>query len=107
MHLLYPRTKGFIATVQHLRRAPHIKAVYDLTIFYRRGNEFQDAPTMWDTLSVPRLSEGAGFQFHVHARRFPIESLPQTDAELASWLEQRWIEKGEWLEAQRQQCLAS
>ncbi|KAL7895742.1 hypothetical protein HDV63DRAFT_401043 [Trichoderma sp. SZMC 28014] len=107
MHLLYPRTKGFIATVQHLRRAPHIKAVYDLTIFYRRGNEFQEAPTMWDTLSIPRLSEAAGFQFHVHARRFPIESLPHTDAELASWLEQRWMEKGEWLEAQRQKCLAS
>ncbi|KAL7909792.1 hypothetical protein GGI35DRAFT_399027 [Trichoderma velutinum] len=106
MHLLYPRTKGFIATVQHLRTAPHIKAVYDVTILYRRGSEFQEVPTMWDTLSIPSLSKEVGYTFHVHTRRFPIETLPSTDAELARWLEQRWIEKGEWLEAQRQKCLA-
>ncbi|KKO97812.1 acyltransferase [Trichoderma harzianum] len=105
MHLLYPRTKGFITTVQHLREAPHIKAVYDVTILYRRGSDFQEVPTMWDTLSIPSLSKEAGYAFHVHTRRFPIETLPYTDAELARWLEQRWIEKGEWLEAQRQKCL--
>ncbi|KZF23738.1 hypothetical protein L228DRAFT_282428 [Xylona heveae TC161] len=34
-HTLYPRTKGFVATVQQLRRsAPHVKAVYDLTLAY-------------------------------------------------------------------------
>lgn len=44
MHLLYPRTKGFITTVQHLREAPHIKAVYDVTILYRRGSDFQCRP---------------------------------------------------------------
>jgi 1-acyl-sn-glycerol-3-phosphate acyltransferase len=34
-HLLLPRTKGFAACVQHLRTAaPHVKAVYDLTIAY-------------------------------------------------------------------------
>lgn len=106
MHLLYPRTKGFVAAVQHLREAPHIKAVYDVTILYRRGSDFQEVPSMWDTLSIPSLSKEAGYAFHVHARRFPIETLPYTDAELARWLERRWIEKGEWLEAQRQKCLA-
>ena len=25
----YPRVKGFVATVQHLRKASHIRAVYD------------------------------------------------------------------------------
>jgi 1-acyl-sn-glycerol-3-phosphate acyltransferase len=101
MHLLYPRTKGFITTVQHLRQAPHVKAVYDVTIAYQKGDHFQVAPSMWDTLSVPGLSADKGFRFHVHVRRFPLESLPTEDEKLAKWLETRWVEKGEWLEGKR------
>ena len=56
---------------------------------------------MWGTLSLPGLSDRLGYKFHVHARRFPMETLPEKDEDLATWLEQRWIEKGEWLEAQR------
>ncbi|OAA64330.1 1-acyl-sn-glycerol-3-phosphate acyltransferase [Niveomyces insectorum RCEF 264] len=104
MHLLYPRTKGFVATVQHLRQAAHVKAVYDLAIAYQHGTEFQAAPSMWDTLRLPNLSDesrGEGYRFHVHVRRFPISELPETDEELAKWLEQRWVEKGLWLEEKR------
>ncbi|KAK4649335.1 uncharacterized protein QC761_117905 [Podospora bellae-mahoneyi] len=105
-YLLYPRTRGFIATVQHLRKAPHVKAVYDLTLAYQCGEEFQKAPTMWETIAVPKLSltreqGGVGYRFHVHVRRFPIEELPGDAAGLAKWLEQRWVEKGRWLEARR------
>lgn len=100
-HLLYPRTKGFITTVQQLRKAPHVKAVYDFTISYQHGDKFQEAPTMWDTLSLPGLSDRLGYRFHVHARRYPIETLPEKDEDLATWLEQRWVEKGDLLEAQR------
>lgn len=106
MHLLYPRTKGFVATIQHLRKAQHVKAVYDLSIAYQEDNKFQQAPNMWDTLSVPGLSDGAGFKFHVHARRFPMETLPETDEELAAWLEERWVEKGVWLESKRVEWLS-
>lgn len=101
MHLLYPRTKGFITTVQHLRQASHVKAVYDLTIAYQRGDRWQEAPSMWDTLSVPRLTDDKGYKFHVHVRRFPLEELPRGDEELAQWLETRWVEKGFWLEEKR------
>ncbi|KAF4980954.1 hypothetical protein FZEAL_3149 [Fusarium zealandicum] len=104
-NLLYPRTKGFIATVQHLRQAPQVKAIYDFTIAYQHEGTFQEAPSMWETLSVPGLSDQGGYRFHVHARRFPIESLPAKDEELATWLEERWIEKGKILEAQREQWL--
>lgn len=45
MHLLYPRTKGFVATVQRIRHAPHVKAVYDLTIAYQHNGKFFEAPT--------------------------------------------------------------
>lgn len=104
-HLLYPRTKGFTKTVQQLCKAPHVVAVYDLTIAYQHRGAFQAAPSMWETLSVPGLSSRGGFKFYVHARRFPIETLLGSDNELAHWLEERWLEKGEWLEAKRQKWL--
>ncbi|KAF3769301.1 hypothetical protein M406DRAFT_95986 [Cryphonectria parasitica EP155] len=101
-HLLYPRTKGFVATVTHIRQTPHVRAVYDLTIAYQRGREWQAAPAFWDTLSVPRLSEGrAGYRFEVHVRRWPMEELPRDEEELVRWIEQRWVEKGQWLEQKR------
>lgn len=101
-NLLYPRTRGFIATVQHLRKASHVKAVYDLAIAYQCDGVFHKAPTMWETLSMPGLSADSKFRFHIHARRFPLESLPESDEGLAQWLEQRWVAKGEWLESCKQ-----
>jgi len=113
-HLLYPRTKGFVATVKHLRQAPHVKAVYDLTIAYQRqggdgkgaGSGWQVVPNFWETIALPKLSlprqkGGQGYRFHIHARRYPLEDLPHEDEELARWLEERWIEKGTWLEETR------
>lgn len=59
---------------------------------------------MWDTLRVSGLSSGAaGYRFHVHVRRFPMDDLPREDDELAKWLEQRWVEKGLWLEEKRRE----
>lgn len=102
MHLLYPRTKGFVTTVQQLRKAPHVNAVYDFTIAYQGpGKEWQSPPSMWDTLSVPDLSEKVGYRFCVDVRRFEIQDLPFEDEELAEWLETRWIDKGKWLEQKR------
>ncbi|KAI0175635.1 1-acyl-sn-glycerol-3-phosphate acyltransferase [Hypoxylon sp. FL1284] len=99
LHLLYPRTKGFVTTVQHLRKAPHVKAVYDFAIAYQHKGTFHVAPSMWDTLRLPRISESQGYKFHVHVRRYPLEELPHTDEELAKWLEQRWVDKGEYLDS--------
>ncbi|PQE04023.1 1-acyl-sn-glycerol-3-phosphate acyltransferase protein [Rutstroemia sp. NJR-2017a BVV2] len=102
-HLLYPRTKGFVTTVQHLRKAEHVKAVYDMTIAYSRHNKFHEAPTIWESLSCGDLSGSRGYKFHVDVKRFPLDELPETDAELAKWLEQRWLAKGEFLEAKREE----
>lgn len=102
-HLLYPRTKGFIATVQQIRKAPHVKAVYDVTIAYQKRGQWQAAPAFWETLSTPRLSEAEGYRFEVHVRRWPMEELPHEDNELAKWIETRWVEKGKWLEGKRVQ----
>lgn len=100
-HLLYPRVKGFVTTVQHLRKAAHMTAVYDLTIAYSKGHKFLSAPSMWETLSLSNLSQVRGYKFEVHVERFELKSLPETDDGLATWLEQRWLAKGDWLEEKR------
>jgi transcriptional regulator with XRE-family HTH domain len=56
---------------------------------------------MWQTLSEPRLDKG--WRFHVHAERFDIEEFAgMSDAEIASWLEGRWMEKSKRLQKLQQ-----
>ena len=100
-HTLYPRTRGFIATVKALRSAPQVKAVYDVTIAYARGKQFMVAPSFFDTIYQPRLDRT--WKMYVHVIRHDLASLPETDGELAVWLESRWMEKGERLESLRSQ----
>lgn len=100
-HTLYPRTKGFVATVKKLRESKHVKAVYDMTIAYAKGRNFMVAPSQWETMYRPRLSDK--YSFHVHVERYPLDELPQSDEDLASWLEARWLEKSETLEQLKQQ----
>lgn len=95
--------KGFVSTVQHLRKTPHVKAVYDLTIAYQKGKQWHLAPSMWETVSCAKLTEDRGYKFHVHATRFDIKDLPADDEGLARWLEERWVKKGEWLEGKRRE----
>lgn len=97
-YALYPRTKGFVATVRELRQSSSIKAVYDLTIAYAHKGRFLEAPTMWDTLSRPNLDKD--FQFYVHVDRFDIQDFAdKNDTELAQWLEDRWMVKSTKLES--------
>jgi hypothetical protein len=95
-HTLYPRTRGFIATVNQLRHAQHVKAIYDVTIAYAQGKMFMRTPTFWQTIALSALSKT--WRFHVHVERYLLADLPHSDAELAKWLETRWIEKGRRLE---------
>ena len=78
-----------------------MKAVYDMTIAYGHGDKFLEAPTIWESLSCGRLSAGRRYRFHVDVKRILIEDLPETDVELAKWLETRWMAKGEFLEEKR------
>ena len=96
-HTLYPRTKGFIATVRQLRDSQEVKAVYDVTIAYANGSKFLVTPTFWQSLSCSGFGR-SDWKFHAHVDRYPIDTLPWNDADLATWLEKRWIEKGERLE---------
>lgn len=101
-HLLYPRFKGFVSTVRHLRQAEHVKAVYDVTIAYQHGDNFMVAPDMLHTLILGKLGVRHKYRFHAHVRRFELIWLPENELDLVEWLERRWVEKGEWLAEQKE-----
>lgn len=84
-HVLIPRTKGFVASVEGL--GDHLNAVYDFTIGYVEG-----VPTLWQHLT------GQVKKIHVHVRRFPADELPTIEAELKQWLMDRFYEKDALLE---------
>ncbi|PSK46191.1 hypothetical protein B9Z65_5159 [Elsinoe australis] len=104
-HTLYPRNKGFIAMVQNLRKAPHVKAVYDVTIAYAEGNKFMSPPSFVQTINTPKL--GDSYKMFVHVDRHELASLPESSEELAKWLEDRWMEKGDRLESIKTQITQS
>lgn len=83
-HVLVPRSKGFVATVEGLRG--HLSAVYDLTIGYEDG-----VPTLWQYIvgSVKRIQ--------LHAKRFPMADLPTAEEDLRLWLLERFRVKDELL----------
>jgi lysocardiolipin and lysophospholipid acyltransferase len=84
-HVLYPRTKGFIASVQGLRS--HLDAVYDVTLAYPGG--------------VPHLADvllGHVQSFHLHLKRYEMPTLPESETDLSAWLVQRFREKDSLLE---------
>ncbi len=85
-HVLAPRTKGFVATVEGLR--DHITAVYDVTI----GYESEGIPTLW------QYAQGLAPSCRLHVRRHPIEELPQSEADLEAWIVERFQVKDELLE---------
>jgi len=85
-HLLFPRTKGFVASVQGLRNG-HLDAVYDITIGYEKG-----VPTLWQYI------KGAVRVAHFHVRRYPVKDLPGSQEELSKWLIERFTEKDRLLD---------
>lgn len=79
-NVLFPRTKGFTASVTALRE--NIDAIYDVTLRYE-----PKIPTLWQFIKgeVPRV--------HLLVRRFPVATLPRSEAGLSDWLIERFAEK--------------
>ncbi len=79
-HVLIPRSKGFIATVQGLEN--DFAAVYDLTIGFENF-----VPTLSQFFMRPIA------RVHLHVKRYPRSSLPQDPKALADWTLARFQEK--------------
>ncbi len=78
--VLWPRTKGFVATIQGM--GEHIDAVYDLTIIYDA-----EIPTLWDVF------KGELKGVRIIAKRTPRADLPKDPSALGEWLVDRFYEK--------------
>ncbi len=79
-HVLLPRTKGFVASVQGL--GDHLQAIYDITIGY------DPRPiTVWEWVT------GRHARFRLHMKRYPVAALPREANALSAWVMERFGEK--------------
>lgn len=86
---LTPRTKGFTASVPHLRGKA--TAIYDIQIAFKPSDPVK--PTMKNLLLGKRL-EG-----HMYAKRIPIEQVPEDDEAAAEWLHKLYQQKDRMTES--------
>nr|AXM43882.1 lysophosphatidic acid acyltransferase 2 [Litchi chinensis] len=86
-NVLIPRTKGFVASVSHMRS--FVPAIYDTTVAIPKKSP---APTML------RLFKGQSFVVHVHIKRCLMKDLPETDDAVAQWCRDMFVAKDELLD---------
>ncbi|KAI9190038.1 hypothetical protein H9P43_001471 [Blastocladiella emersonii ATCC 22665] len=93
-HVMYPRKKGFQATLAALR-GTHVRFVYDVTLGYRHrasGEINTRAPSIL-AIHTDRLDDE--WEFHVHVDRIAIDEIPEDDEGVGRWVEARWAAKDE------------
>ncbi|KAG6384394.1 hypothetical protein SASPL_155788 [Salvia splendens] len=84
-NVLLPKTKGFNACLKILRDS--LDAVYDVTIAYKnRCPSFMDNVFGVDPAEV-----------HMHIRRIPLQQIPATENEAATWLMDAFVLKDQLL----------
>ena len=84
-HVLLPRTKGFVATIQGLRS--HVNAIYDLTIGYPDG--------------IPNLVQlilGFVPALHIHVTRTDIKDIPEEPQAISAWILDQFKKKDQLME---------
>lgn len=96
-HVLQPRTKGFISTVQALRGSA--EAVYDFTIGYKENEKKEMSPTFGQMYFTPGTQDRV---IHVHQRRIPLSEVPHDEEELKEWIYKLYEQKDELLRGFRQ-----
>ncbi|KAI0221608.1 hypothetical protein L0F63_000845 [Massospora cicadina] len=90
-HVLFPRTKGILASITKLRNS-HVKFLYDFTIAYQpEGGKFGRAPTLVDIHTAGQLSPP--YHFHIHLEKHQLKELPTDPAELNNWIIQLYQRK--------------
>ncbi|XP_057547850.1 1-acyl-sn-glycerol-3-phosphate acyltransferase 2 [Amaranthus tricolor] len=81
-NVLIPRTKGFVAAVNHMRS--FVPAIYDVTVGIPKSSP---QPTML------RLFKGQSSVVHVHIKRHNMKDLPESDDAVAQWCRDVFIAK--------------
>lgn len=87
---LTPRTRGFTASVAHMRNGK-IPAIYNIQIAFNESDPVK--PTMKNLLL------GKKVESHVYVQRIPVEEIPEGDEEAAAWLHKLYQEKDRMAES--------
>ena len=64
-----------------------------MTLAYASADHFQDPPSL-ARIHADRIHD---YRFHVHVKRYELNTLPQDSVDLKRWLMQRFEEKEEYL----------
>ncbi|CAB0045171.1 unnamed protein product [Trichogramma brassicae] len=75
-HHLTPRTRGFTASIPHLRGK--VDAIYDIQLAFKPSETTK--PTMTNLLL------GKKVEAHMYINRIPLNSVPENEEEAAQWL---------------------
>ncbi|XP_070158521.1 1-acyl-sn-glycerol-3-phosphate acyltransferase gamma isoform X2 [Polyergus mexicanus] len=86
---LTPRTKGFTASIQHIRGKA--MAIYDIQIAFKPSDSIK--PTMKNLLL------GKPLEGHMYAKRIPIEEVPEGEEAAAEWLHKLYQQKDRMTES--------
>lgn len=81
-HLL-PRTRGFIASLPSMKGK--VPAVYDIELAFKESSPTK--PT------ITNLLFGKPLEAHMYIRRIPMEDLPESEAELETFLRDMFVRK--------------
>ncbi|XP_076759303.1 1-acyl-sn-glycerol-3-phosphate acyltransferase gamma [Xylocopa sonorina] len=82
-HHLTPRTKGFVASLRHMRGK--FPAIYDIEILFNPNDPVK--PTLTNLLlGKPLLA-------HLYVNRIPLEEVPEDDEGAAEWLHKLYQKK--------------
>ncbi|XP_043278505.1 1-acyl-sn-glycerol-3-phosphate acyltransferase gamma-like [Venturia canescens] len=82
-HHLTPRTKGFTASIPHLRGK--VEAIYDIQIAFKPSDPVK--PTMTNLLY------GKKVEAHMYFQRIPLSEVPDGEEAAAAWLHQIYQQK--------------
>ncbi|XP_057318974.1 1-acyl-sn-glycerol-3-phosphate acyltransferase gamma-like [Microplitis mediator] len=82
-HHLTPRTKGFTASIPHLKGK--VDALYDIQLAFNPKAAIK--PTMTNLL------RGEKVEAHMYIKRIPIKDIPDGEQAAAAWLHKKYEEK--------------
>ena len=86
-HLL-PRTRGFVASIPHLRKT--MPAVYDVTVAF--NPKASNDPTVYNMLN------GKPVTGYLLIRRIPVSEIPEDEEKAAQWLHALYQHKDKCLD---------
>lgn len=82
-HHLTPRTKGFTASLPHLRGK--VGAIYDIQLAFK--------PTEIVKPTMTNLLLGEKVEAHMYINRIPLKDVPEGDEAAAAWLHEVYQKK--------------